>query len=146
MRTIRRISLFDIITSSDFIAVGQTLTPNSSLFRRGITGFFWSGSNENFLTKSSSVKWSEQIDDVDPGVHFLIFFWTKSTHLFFLFFASGRSSFAKGMACSATPSLRLGSLEQPNTTHRFGIVKNIFSSQSIKKKSENYKPSLFFAL
>jgi hypothetical protein len=95
-----------------------------------MAGLLDSGASKNCLSKSSGLKCFEQTTDVFDRVKFARFCSTKFTHLFRRFFASGLSSSAKGMLWTGIPSLVLGTLEHPNTTHRFGmLVAQFLSSQ-----------------
>lgn len=125
--TLRRISLADVSGSdTGRLTDDQAHMPNWSRLRQGI--------NVNRRSKSHLLKYLLHIEDVFPDVHLVLFLMMKSTNFFLFFRASGRSSFANGMACRAIPATRLGSFEQPYTTHRLSIFLNQFSSCPLARR------------
>ena len=61
-----------------------------------------------FINEAEATKCLEHIEEFRVGSHFALFCFTKSTHLFRRFFASGRSSSRKGVACKIKPSCTSG--------------------------------------
>ena len=105
---------------------GIAVVPMLSLTSLGMTGSM-PGNTESLLWKSSGLKCTEHMPELDVGTHSLPFLsfprftQTNLVHCFWRFLASGRSSFRNGNLWTTIPFGISLILSQPATMQRFGI-------------------------
>ena len=95
---------------------------NPSIVRRGNRELVCPGNAAKHRTKSSGLKWAEQILELIVGSHLARLVFTNSIHFLLLFFASTLWSLENEILCSAIPFWASGTFEQPPATHLYGII------------------------